>query len=199
MQKPNSYDQVQALGEFTPIKAGGHKLKIMQVVEMTSKTGKPMLRVSFDTADNDVQPNYFSDLYKRDTRQDRKWPNNGITYIMVEDFNGGDCSRAFKTFITSVEKSNTGFTTQWGETFASQFRNRLVGGVFGIQHDAYNGKETHRTNLRWFREIAEIEKAAIPDETETEAYKALKNSTPSAGTDGFMHIPDGVDEELPFN
>ena len=30
MNKPAGYDEAQVLGEFTPIKLGGHKLVIMQ-------------------------------------------------------------------------------------------------------------------------------------------------------------------------
>lgn len=30
-------------------------------------------------------------------------------------------------------------------------------------------------------------------------YNSENNKTPSVGADGFMHIPDGIDEELPFS
>lgn len=33
----------------------------------------------------------------------------------------------------------------------------------------------------------------------TETTKSPETATPSASGDGFMNIPDGIDEELPFN
>ena len=44
----------------------------------------------------------------------------------------------------------------------------------------------------------------MPDMSETKAYKEYKQggNMPNYGTpdsDGFMNIPDGIDEELPFN
>ena len=40
--------------------------------------------------------------------------------------------------------------------------------------------------------------AVIPDLSETKAYKERPKNT-ATGADGFMNIPDGIDEELPFN
>ena len=200
MQKPNNYEKVQAAGEFTPIELGGHVLVIKQVEELTSKTGKPMIKVSFDTADNDKQPNYFADQFRNDIRPDKKWPNNGTAYIMRDDMDG-NCSKSFKTFTTSVEKSNPGFQIVWGDQFCQCFKNKMVGGVFGVIHDAYNGRAINKRQLRWFRSADKIEEADIPNEIETEEHKRLAFSVGTAPTDsnGFMNIPDGIDEELPFN
>ena len=120
---------------------------------------------------------------------------------MTED-NDGNCSRSFKTFLTCVEHSNNGFETQWGDNFGQQFKNKLVGGVFGIQMDFYNGRELEKRILRWFVSQNGVEEAGIPMETETQAYKNHINGYPQGSTpagDGFMNIPDGIDEELPFN
>lgn len=201
MQKPNNYDNTQAQGEFTPVELGGHKLIIKQVNETTSKTGKPMIVVLFDFAPDDAQPGYFTEQFKNDIRPDKKWPNQATQYVLTEDENG-DCSRSFKTFITCVEHSNNGFTTQWGNAFEKQFKNKRIGGVFGQQMDYYNGKGREKRVLRWFISLDKVADAQIPDMSETQAYKNHINgyapgSTPAG--DGFMNIPDGIDEELPFN
>lgn len=201
MQKPNNYDNTQAQGEFTPVELGGHKLIIKQVNETTSKTGKPMIVVLFDFAPDDAQPGYFTEQFKNDIRPDKKWPNQATQYVLTEDENG-DCGRSFKTFITCVEHSNNGFTTQWGNAFEKQFKNKRIGGVFGQQMDYYNGKEREKRVLRWFISLDKVADAQIPDMSETQAYKNHINgyapgSTPAG--DGFMNIPDGIDEELPFN
>lgn len=201
MQKPNNYENIQAQGEFTPVELGGHKLIIKQVNETVSKKGKQMIVVLFDFAPDDIQPGYFTKQFRDDIRPDKKWPNQATQYILTEDENG-DCSRSFKTFITCVEHSNSGFTTQWGDAFAKQFKNKKIGGVFGSQMDYYDGKEKEKRVLRWFISVDKVTDAKIPEMSETQAYKNHINgyapgSTPAG--DGFMNIPDGIDEELPFN
>ena len=143
MQKPQNYEQTQAAGEFINIELGGHYLVIKQVEEMTNKNGKPMIKISFDTADNDKQPHYFADRFRNDIRPDKKWPNNGVYYMNTED-SEEKCSRTFKGFTTSVEKSNPGFSVQWGDGFAACFKNKLVGGIFREELGVYNDKEMRR-------------------------------------------------------
>ena len=151
MKKPNNYEETQVQGEFTPVELGGHKLVIKQVEERMSRTNKPMIVVFFDFAPGDKQAGYFAEAFKNDILPEKKWPNQATQYILTED-NEGNCSRSFKTFLTCVEHSNQGFTTQWGDNFGKQFKNKLVGGVFGIQMDYYEGSTHglyHRT--KWKR------------------------------------------------
>lgn len=201
MKKPNNFENTQAQGGFTPVELGGHYLIIKEVLEMKSKTGKEMIKISFDFARNDKQPGYFTEAFKNDIRPDKKWPNQATQYILTED-SEGNCSRSFKTFITCVEHSNNGFVTQWGDNFGAQFKNKVVGGVFGPQKDYYENKEREKRVLRWFVSADKVKDAQVPDIQETQAYKNYKNgyhpSATSAG-DGFMNIPDGIDEELPFS
>ena len=201
MQKPKNYDDTKAQGEFIPVELGGHRLVIKGVSEMTSKTGKDMIKVCFDFAKNDKQPGYFEQMFKDDIRPEKKWPNQATQYILTED-DEGNCSRSFKTFITCVEHSNKGFETKWMDDFGRQFKNKLVGGVFGPQMDYYNEREIEKRVLRWCVSIDKVDDAAIPDMSETRAYKNHIGGYPQGSKpagDGFMNIPDGIDEELPFN
>lgn len=196
MQKPNNYDATPVQGEFTPVELGGHKLVIKQVNETKSKTGKDMIVVFFDFAQDDAQPGYFAEQFKNDIRPDKKWPNQATHYILVLD-NEGNTSKNFKTFTTSVEHSNAGFTTQWGDNFGAQFKEKKIGGVFGIVEEEYNGERKKKRKLRWFVSSDKAKDAEIP----TEKLLPVDNSIPfgPADSDGFMNIPEGIDEELPFN
>lgn len=196
MQKPSNYDETQAQGEFVPVELGGHILVIKQVEEMKSRTGKNMLKISFDFADGDVQPGYFAKMFRDDIRPDKKWPFGGTTYMLTED-NDGNCSRQLKTFTTSVEKSNPGFEINWGDKFAECFKNKLVGGVFGIVEDEYDGKITRKRPLRWLRSVDGVLDAEIPEEKLL--APSMNNHVPAPSSDGFLNMPDGIDEELPFN
>ena len=198
MLKPNNYDNVSTSGDFTPIEPGGHHLIIKKVEESVSKAGKEMIIVAFDMAPGDSQPGYFSKQFAADIRPDKKWPRSGRQYIVATD-KDGNAAKSFKSFITSVEKSNSGFVTQWGNNFGAQFKNKRVGGVFGKVDNEYNGKVTARTELRWFCADDKVEGARIPD------HKRLPNTNTTVPApasdpelDGFLSIPDGSEEEIPF-
>ena len=165
---------------------------------MLSKNGKEMIVVYVDTAPGDSQPNYVSKLFADDIRPDKKWPRVGRQYIVVTD-DSGNTSRSFKTFITCVEKSNSGFVTQWGDAFAQQFKNKRIGGVFGMVENEYNGKVTNRCELRWFCADDKADGANVPTPKTLPNNNRVVNAPASSGQiDGFLSIPDGMDEEIPF-
>lgn len=199
MQKPNGYDEAKAQGEFVPVELGGHKMTIMEVTEQQSKGGDNMIVVKFDFSADDSQPSYFAEQYKNDTRSEKKWSNQATQYIMVNDYQDkSKTSSAFKTFTTCVEHSNPGFETKWGiEKWGAQFKGKKIGGVFGEQLDFYNGQEKKKRVLRWFCSIDKVAEAEIPDLQESKAYKNRPQT--SVSSDGFMNIPDALEDELPFN
>lgn len=191
MQKPQSYDEVKVGGNYTPPQVGGHKMVIKQVVETKSKTDKNMLVVLFDFDKNDIQPEFFTKEFKDDIRPDKKWPHAGTAYIVCEDTEG-KCSRKLKGFITSFEKSNN-CEAIWGDKFAAQFKNKKIGGVFGEVENEYNGKITMRKELRWFCELSKAADATVPDPVYLD-----RPATKKADGDGFMNIPEGVDDSIPW-
>jgi hypothetical protein len=199
MQKPNDYENVQAYGEFTPLRLGGHICKIMQVEETKSSNGKDMLKISLDIAEGD-QKDYYAQQYKSDTRDNKKW--GCVVYQLLKD-NEGNTSRGFKSFITAVENSNSGFKVAWGDKFAACFKGKLIGGVFGREQylNAYQEKKL-ATKCVQFRSVEAIRNGV--DTPEDKLLPESSNSgygqgyTPSAAGDGFMNIPDGLEEQLPF-
>lgn len=200
VSKPTDYDKTPASSGYEPPELGGHKLVIKQVSEKQSKTGKPMIVVLFDFADDDKQPGYFSEQFANDIRPDKKWPNQATQYILTEDADG-KCTRNFKTFTTCVEHSNAGFQVQWGNKFCQCFKGKKIGGVFGEQMDYYNGEEKKKRVLRWFVSLDKVADAAVPDMSETKEYKEYKQGggMPNGTNDGWMNVPDIGEDELPFN
>lgn len=196
MNKPNNYDNTSA-GGFTPVETGGHSCIIKEVVETKSKNGAPMIRVNLDFDNADRQPKYFTILFADDIRPDKKWPNNGGRYILSED-KDGNCSRAFKQFITCWEKSN-GTTVEWGAGFARQFVNTKIGAVYGEVENEYNGKISMRREVRWWCPIDDAESADIPDPRYLNGSTPARQTASAAGTsDSNLFVPAGTDEEVPF-
>lgn len=195
MNKPKFYDETPVLGEFTPINLGGHKLVIMKVEEVTASNGNQYIKVSFDTAKDDTQPNYYSNAYKQDTRDNKKW--SGVTTVFPTD-KDGKTSKSFKTFCTAVEHSNAGFKMVWGDKFCDALKGKAVGGVFGEEEYVGNdGTIKTARKLFWFRGTDKVMDAEIPAkrELDDDTREKLEENT---SNDGFMNIPDGIDEELPF-
>lgn len=158
MIKPQDFDQTQAYTGFTPLAAGGHICKIVNVEETKSKQGgKAMIVISIDTDKSDVQPSYFQEQYKNNNKIGKKWSNNAVTRQLVFDADG-NTNKGFKTFILAVEKSNNGFKVAWGDGFAACFKNKLVGGVFGREEymNDNTGECKFATKFQSFRTIEDI-------------------------------------------
>ena len=193
MQKPKDYENVTAGGDFTPIALGGHHAVIKSVKEQKSSTNKDMIVVALDFAKNDSQPGYFKDLFDKDTRSEKKWPYQAVQYIVTED-NDGKCSRSFKGFITAFERSNK-VETNWGDKFADQFKNKKIGVVYGEVEEEYNGEIKTRRRIRWFCEDAKADESNIPDK---KYFNGSAPTTSAAKDDGFVNVPEGSDDEIPF-
>lgn len=161
LKKPNGYDNIQINEDFTPITLGGHKGIIMGVEEYTSElSGNTSLKVSVDTAKDDTQPQYFTEQYKNDTRPDKKWSNSAIKYVSLKD--DENCVRMLKSFITSVENSNLGFTYNWNKE-VDQLKGKKVGLVFGLEEYQNDKGETKTiAKLNQFRSIDKVDNVKIP-------------------------------------
>ena len=186
-EKPAGYDEVQAGGDFTPIELGGHKLIIKAIEEATAITGTKYLKVSFDTAQDDKQPNYYAEQWKKDTRDNKKW--GGVAVVFPTDQHGRT-SKTFKQFCTSIERSNNS-KIQWGAQFEASIVGKAIGGVFGEEeYINANGEVKTARKLFWWRSTDSVANAAIPD-------KRTVENTASSGSE-FMSVPADLVGELPF-
>ena len=182
--KPAGYDEVQAGGEYTPIELGGHKLKIAKLEEVTGN-GYSYIKVYFDTADDDVQPQYYAKQYREDTRDNKKW--GGVATIFPTD-REGKTSKTFKTFCTSIERSNNS-KIQWGAGFEASIVGKVIGGIFGEEeYENSMGEVKTARKLFWWRSTDSIADAKVPE----------KRCLDKPAANGFMQIPDGIEDDLPF-
>lgn len=203
LKKPENYDNIEVNLEFTPISLGGHKGIILGVEEYTSPiSGNTSLKVSVDTSKDDVQPDYFTEQYKSDTRPEKKWSNSAIKYVSLKE--DENCVRMLKGFITSVENSNNGFVYDWNKE-VDQLKGKKVGLVFGLEEYTNNDGETKTiTKLNQFRSIDKINEVKIPkvkllngDLIEYDEYKNRNkvNELKQEFGSSVVEIPN---EELPF-
>jgi len=196
MQKPNNYENTQT-GDFTPVTLGGHFAVIKNVSERETKNGDPMIVVSIDFDKKDEQEGYFTEQFKKDVRPDKKYPNQAVNYITTEYQNA--CTKAFKSFMKAFCESNgiDENKIKWGADFATQFKNKKIGVVYGEVEELYNGEVKMRRKIRWFCDYAKASEQTIPDARLLDE-KDRPAATTKKSDDGFMNIPDSLDEEIPF-
>ncbi len=109
----------------------------------------------------------------------------------------------FKGVITSIEKSNPGYKWNWEE---KSLVRKKFGGIFGREEFIANdGKKRMATKCVQIRSVDGLKDAEVPEDKllpenaasqQAHNYPYINNGT----SDGFMNIPNGVEDEgLPFN
>lgn len=167
MQKPKNYDNIRAFGEFEPLELGGHVCKICKVEETKSRAGNDMIVIYLDIAEGS-QKEFFANQFRTDPREEKRWPLGGVVYQTVEG-KDGNTTKGFKTFMAAVKSSNPGFDENavWGDNFASHFKDKMVGGVFGREQyrDNKSGVLKWSTKCVVFRPVDVIRKGVdVPDD-----------------------------------
>lgn len=196
MNKPSNYDDIALHRD--PIKLGGHIAVIKKVEETKSKAGKDQVVIYIDFDIQDEQAGYFKQMYLADTRQEKKWPNDGTLYITNNDQAIFD--RNIKAFNTAYEDSN-GTKVIWGSSWAAQFTGKKIGVVYGEEESVW--RDELRTN-RKIRFFCDTHKALDQDIPKKKLYKGIVGTQttedPGADPNAFMDFTDlPEDDGLPFN
>ena len=188
-KKPKDYDNVK-VGEPRILPAGGYICKILNAEETESRSGKPMLKVSFDIDEGEYK-GYFRDLFKgwKESSDDPatvKWPFTGTKWVMFYN-SEGKTNRDFKSFCTALEDSGT---KVWiNDTFdVNGLRGATLGLIFRREEHEYNNARSWRTVPVGFRSVKTIEDGNynVPEDkplpepvlTETDSFTALDEDLP---------------------
>ena len=119
-----------------------------------------------------------------------------ITFRLANERGFGENKRT--NFINCVAFGKT------AEFIEKYFNKGMAIGITGrIQTGSYtnkDGQKVYTTDVVLDDiEFAESKNAQGGDNGGNYSYSAPARPEPSAAGDGFMNIPDGIDEELPFN
>ena len=207
IKKPQGYDEAPAYtGESRALPKGKYVCVIKQVEEETvsyrSGGEHEQFVIYFDIAEGEYK-DFYMDAYKskkaagkdsKDWRED--W--RGV-YRQTMDGKG---TPWLKGIITSIERSNN-FTFQWDQKENEKtLAEKRFGGVFRRrQFEGQNGNRAFVTELVQIRSVAGLAEAEVPEDEllPDQAAEAEQAGTPSPVGDGFMNIPDGVEDEgIPF-
>ena len=195
MKTLNGYAQAQTYTESERLPVGGYVLKILDVKEVVSEWGNTIV-ISFDIEEGDYK-NFFRDNYKNQTGEDKKW--KGVYRLRVPKEDGTEqdewTMRRFKTVIVNIEESNQGYSWDWDE---KKLKGKLIGALFNNKEYDFNGRHGFFTNCHSLVPVEKIRSGKFEVPADTLLRTLTPVGTHVTGSDGFMNIPDGIDEELPF-
>lgn len=189
MIRPNDWDKVQEFGEYKSLPAGAYVCKIIGAEEVSTKEGKPMLRIALDIVEGEFS-DYFRKQFDADARANKRW---GCVVNQPVYGRNGETSRGFKTLITSVERSNN-MQAQWGDGFIPWLKGKKVGALF--RREEYlnaNNERKWATTCFSYRSIGDIANCEIPED------KPLSSAPASNGFGGGYSAPTSGSFPAPNN
>ena len=218
MKKFSGYSETEArdFTQYEKIEVGGHYCKILDVKieEIQGKNGKfEQLLIKFDTDENDKQPRYYSTRYKQDVEKDAtkaKWKGYYKIFIPKDDGTEQDEKSKvnFKTFITCIEKSNSGYDWEKSDWNEKTLVGKKFVGVFGIEEFTnLAGELVWATKCRFVRSTdSDLEKVGIPkvrliDNTYMDYEEWLEKGENDKLADNIINNSNNVEDEdsdLPF-
>lgn len=192
IKKFSGYDNIQVFDGGSALEPGGYELKIIGA-KVEKFTNCEVLKVAFDIAAGD-NAGFFKKRFDASKAQnnDAKW--SGIFDVFLPKDDGSELDnytkQSFKRFITSVEKSNDGYTWNWNE---ASLKGKFFGGVFGReQFETKDGKLKFATKCRFARSIESIRSGNFTVPEDKLLYKPV---TESAAPD----VPGEYEEILTEN
>ena len=213
MRKFNDYDTTEVNDFGERLKLGGHICKVLEAKVETGnsqKDGKPyeMLVIKFDIDEPDAQAGFYNRKFVQDAQKDAinaKW--KGYYRLSVPNDNSEDfIKKAFKTFTTSIEKTNPGYIWNWEE---NTLVGKKFGGIFGYEEFSLptTGETILLTKIRFVRSTEKIEEAVIPkvkllDKTYVD-YQEYINKKKNGENDNSSDFSNtnatfGDNDDLPF-
>lgn len=190
------YDQTKSYGSFEQLPKGGYVLQIKGVELLTNRIGE-YLKISADIFEGEYK-DFFAKEYKAQQSEDKKWHCNFLLNIPKDDGSERDgwTKRNFKTFTETLEESNEGYHFDWDEL---KFKGKLIGGLFNErEYETQQGQIRRATNWARVISVAKIREGSfkIPDD------KLLQQSSQprpvETADDGFLNLPEDMEDDLPF-
>lgn len=179
--KAIDWNNVQEAQDFPSLPVGGYVCGIVRVEDLPEKE---YLRVEYDIADGQ-----YKNFYRNQQQRNPDWHWGGVLIRSYKE----KALPFFKAFLTSVEKSNSGYKFNNDE---KTLVRKLVGLVLGEEEYTKNNGDTgKRLYVASVHSVDAIKKGdfKVPE------LKKLSGGTAqnSSRTGDFQLLPD--DDDLPFN
>jgi len=194
-----TYDKTKRKKAYEALPKDAYVIKIMNAKETANKNGSGRhLAIAFDIAEGDYK-DFYMEQFNSNTAEDKKWPNDAIYRLTIPD----DGAQTFvidnwNTFFADLEDSNNGYVFN-GDT--SKLKGKLIGGKFHIEQTEYRGQVYNHTRLRWTCVADDVRSGKAVKNMPNDKLLSDKPSRSAAQTSdtGFMNVPAGSPEEIPFD
>jgi len=194
-----TYDKTKRKKAYEALPKDAYVIKIMNAKETANKNGSGRhLAIAFDIAEGDYK-DFYMEQFNSNTAEDKKWPNDAIYRLTIPD----DGAQTFvidnwNTFFADLEDSNNGYVFT-GDT--SKLKGKLIGGKFHIEQTEYRGQIYNHTRLRWTCVADDVRSGKAVKNMPNDKLlndKPSRSAAQSSDT-GFMDVPAGSQEEIPFD
>lgn len=196
MKKRNCYNRNNIITAQEKLPVGGYVAKILNAKEENFEWGD-RLAIAFDIVEGEYA-GFFDKNFKNQQSEDKKWKGTIRINIPKEDGSEKDewTQKRFNTNMVAIEESNPGFYFDWDET---KLKGKMVGIIFNNKEYEFNGNHGFFTNPHSFASVEDIRSGnfKIPKDTLLSNPRSSAPAVPT-GNEGFMSVPEGVDEEIPF-
>ena len=193
-----TYDKSKRRQSFQQLPKGAYVIQIKQAKEVQNKSGGGShLAIVFDIAEGEYKDFYLKQ-YQSNTNEDKKWPNDAIFRMTIPNSGSQDYTwTSWNSFFADLEDSNNGFVFA-GDV--SSLKGKLIGGKFHIEQTEYRGNIYDHTRLRWtcIADAVRNGKAGQMPKDKLISNGSHNSSTIPTDEGGFMAIPDGGEDEVPF-
>ena len=193
MKPFKDYETTKPYTDNGKLPVGGYVLKVKNVKIEKRQNMSDQLVLFFDIEEGEYQ-DFFSENYKAQTQEDKKWKGTYRLWCPSDDGTDKDewSKRRFKTVMNAFEASNPGFKWEWDE---KKLNGKLIGGIFNQKEYDFNGHSGFFTQCHSLTDVDTIRsgKFKVPADT-----LLKKEVSPADIDDGFMKIPDSDDAEFPW-
>jgi len=176
MIKKFDIDSAKEYGEFEILPRGGYVCIIKAAKVEERSDGSQVIVLAVDIAEGEYKGYYQRDLERQ--TGDKVWHCRHWLNVPKDDGSEHDewDKRKFKTFTTSLEKSNDGYKFDWDE---QKFIGKFVGALFNYREfETSTGTVSEAPNLAQFRSVESIRKGdyKIPKDKKLSGIGAIPTS-----------------------
>jgi len=189
-----TYNKSKRRKSYNPLPKGAYVIEIKGAREDGNRNGSGShLTIAFDIAEGEYA-GFYQNQFDGNTNEDKKWPNDATYYLTIPS----DNSQTFiwdnwNTFFADLEDSNNGYVFSGNP---KDLKGKKIGGKFHIEQTEYNGNIYNHTRLRWTCVADDVRSDNAGQMPKDKLIEARVTVPTTDG--GFVDVPEGVEEELPF-
>lgn len=168
------------------------------------------IEIQFDIAEGD-QKDFFQKQFNANPNEDKKYKGRTTIFYPKDDGSESDewTKNTFSRWVNAIEDSNPGYSWDWDER---KWKGKKLGIVFSKTGTNIDGKDVIYVEAHGPASVKQVhdgtfysgylkfkKRPGYRGDSDTPNNSNNNYAAPAPTYDqGFMSIPDGIEEELPF-